>query len=430
MSDEKGWMRRFIPLWVGQLVSLLGSGLVQFALVWYLTQQTGSAVVLATATLVALLPDVFLGPFAGALVDRWNRKRVMILADSAVALATLGLVILFWTNDIQIWHIYVALFVRSLGGIFHWPAMQASTSLMVPEGQLARLAGINQALRGALNIAAPPLGALLMTLLPMYGVLAVDIVTAAIAVGILVLITIPQPKGHVSTLFTPKQLLKDVVEGARYMAGWPGALQLVGMAALINFVLAPSGTLMPLFVTKDLGGGVWHLGALDSAMGIGVVIGGLLLGVWGGFKRKVYTSLFGVIGIGVGVILMAAAPKSFFPLAIIAVVVMGMMSPIANGPLQAIMQSKVAPSMQGRVFTLINSLCTAMMPISMVVAAPVAEAVGVRGWYWLGGIITVLAGAVGWMMPQIRAMEDWQMPEVEPMAPAGSAPISAIEVTP
>jgi len=412
LTTEKGWMQRFLPLWIGQLVSLLGSGLVQFALVWYLTQQTGSAVVLATATLVALIPDVFLGPFAGALVDRWNRKRVMIIADGSVALATLGLVILFWTGAIQVWHIYVALFIRSLGGIFHWPAMQASTSLMVPEGQLARLSGLNQAVRGALNIAAPPLGALLMTLVPMYGVLAVDIFTAAIAIGILIFITVPQPAGHTETEVTPKQLFKDVAAGARYMARWPGALQLVGMAALINFVLAPSGTLMPLLVTKELGGGVWHLGALDSAMGIGIVIGGLLLGLWGGFKRKVYTSLFGIVGIGVSVMVLASAPVSMFAIAVIGVVLMGMMGPIANGPLQAMMQAKVAPNMQGRVFTLISALCTAMMPLSMVVAAPVAEWLGVRSWYWLGGILTVLAGAICWMMPKIRAMEDWQDPEI------------------
>ncbi len=412
LTTEKGWMQRFLPLWIGQLVSLLGSGLVQFALVWYLTQQTGSAVVLATATLVALIPDVFLGPFAGALVDRWNRKRVMIIADGSVALATLGLVILFWTGAIQVWHIYVALFIRSLGGIFHWPAMQASTSLMVPEGQLARLSGLNQAVRGALNIAAPPLGALLMTLVPMYGVLAVDIFTAAIAIGILIFITVPQPAGHTETEVTPKQLIKDVAAGARYMARWPGALQLVGMAALINFVLAPSGTLMPLLVTKELDGGVWHLGALDSAMGIGIVIGGLLLGLWGGFKRKVYTSLFGIVGIGVSVMVLASAPVSMFAIAVIGVVLMGMMGPIANGPLQAMMQAKVAPNMQGRVFTLISALCTAMMPLSMVVAAPVAEWLGVRSWYWLGGILTVLAGAICWMMPKIRAMEDWQDPEI------------------
>jgi len=427
LTSEKGWMQRFLPLWIGQLVSLLGSGLVQFALVWYLTQQTGSAVVLATATLVALIPDVFLGPFAGALVDRWNRKRVMIIADGSVALATLGLVILFWTGAIQVWHIYVALFIRSLGGIFHWPAMQTTTSLMVPGSQLSRLAGINQAVRGALNIAAPPLGALLMTLMPMYGVLAIDIVTAAIAIGILVLITVPQPVEHTTTEFTLKQLLKDVADGARYLASWRGAIELVAMAALINFVLAPSGTLMPLLVTQELGGGVWHLGALDSAMGIGIVIGGVLLGVWGGFKRKVLTTLSGVIGIGASVILLGTAPRSIFGLAVAGVVLMGVSSPIANGPWQARRQAKVAPNMQARVFTLMGSLVSVMMPISMVVAAPVAEWLGVRSWYLIGGALTIIAGVAGLVMPKIRHIEDWTDPNIETTSPivGGAIPVAA-----
>lgn len=165
-GNDSRWLRRFAPLWGGQAMSLLGSRLVQFALVWHLTVQTGSTAVLATATLVAMLPEVLLGPFAGALVDRWDRRKVMIFADAAVALTTLGLVLLFLTGRVEIWQIYAAMFLRSLGGAFHWPAMQASTSLMVPQKHLARLSGANQALQGLLSIAAPPLGALLLGLMP------------------------------------------------------------------------------------------------------------------------------------------------------------------------------------------------------------------------------------------------------------------------
>ncbi len=157
---DSNWKRKFLPIWGAQLFSLLGSGLVQFALVWYITLETGSAAVLATATLIALLPDVLLAPFAGAYVDRLNRRVMMIVADSFIALSTLGLVLLFALDLIQIWHIFMVMFLRSLGGIFHWPAMQASTSLMVPDKHLSRFAGLNQAVRGGLNIVASPLGAL------------------------------------------------------------------------------------------------------------------------------------------------------------------------------------------------------------------------------------------------------------------------------
>ena len=154
---HSNWKIPFFAIWAGQAFSLIGSGLVQFALVWWLTSTTGSATVLATGTLVAILPGVVLGPFAGALVDRWNRRIVMMAADGFIALATLGLAVLYALGAMQIWHVYVIMFLRSLGGASHWPAMQASTSLMVPEEHLARVAGLNQTMQGALNIVAPPI---------------------------------------------------------------------------------------------------------------------------------------------------------------------------------------------------------------------------------------------------------------------------------
>ena len=211
---ESNWKRTFFLIWTGQAFSLLGSSLVQFALVWWLTQKTGSATVLAAATFVALLPSVFLGPFVGALVDRWNRRIVMIAADGMVALATAALVILFWLDIAQVWHVYVVLFVRSLTGTFHFPAMQASTSLMVPDKHLSRISGLNQALRGILNIAAPPLGALLIGLIPMAAVMAIDIVTAAIAILPLLFVSIPQPQqANPSEAVTPTTVLRDVAAG-------------------------------------------------------------------------------------------------------------------------------------------------------------------------------------------------------------------------
>ncbi len=187
------WKRRFFTIWTGQAVSLFGSTLVQFALVWWLTKETGSATILATATLVALLPQIFLSPIAGALIDRWNRRRVLIIADGAIALFSLGLAVLFLLGKEQVWQIYVIMFIRSLGGAFHWPTMQASTSLMVPDSQLSRVAGLNQALQGAMSIVAPPLGALLLSALPMYGIILIDVVTACFAITPLFFIPIPQP---------------------------------------------------------------------------------------------------------------------------------------------------------------------------------------------------------------------------------------------
>lgn len=200
------WLRNFLPMFIGQVVSLLGSSLVQFALVWYVTRQTGSATVLAAATTAALLPQILLGPFVGALVDRWNRKRVMIFADLAVALATAVLAALFAFNLVQIWHIIAILFIRSLAGIFQGPAKTASISLMVPKESLIRLGGINQAVSGLIDTFSPALGALLMELLPIQGVLAVDIVTAAIAILLMLFfVKVPQPAATIGKeKVTPK----------------------------------------------------------------------------------------------------------------------------------------------------------------------------------------------------------------------------------
>ena len=406
---EQKWMRKFIPIWSAQIFSLLGSGLVQFALVWWITQKTGSAAYLAMGTFVAILPEVLIAPFSGALVDRLNRRRVMILADGLVAFITLILAVLFAFDVVQIWHIFVAMFLRSVGGVFHWPAMQASTSLMVPEKHLSRVAGINQALRGSLNIVAPPLGALLMSALQFYQVIAVDVLTAIIAITPLFFIRIPQPiRSDAGVILTPKVLLKDVAEGFRYMKNWKGMLYLTLLAALLNFLLAPSGTLTPLMVTEHFQKGVWELSLVESCMGIGIVVGGLTLGVWGGFKNKMTTSLLGVVGLGIGVLLFGVAPTNMFWLGVASTALLGFMNPMANGPIFAIMQSKIAPEMQGRAMGALNSICMAMMPLSMLVVAPVAEFLGLRVWYWVGGSLTILLGLAAFFIPSVIELDKTQ----------------------
>jgi MFS transporter, DHA3 family, macrolide efflux protein len=406
IEKKNPWLKKFLPIWSAQIFSLLGSGLVQFALVWYLTRETGSTTILAMATFVAVIPDVIIAPFAGPLVDRWNRRLVMIAADGVIALITLGLAILFALGKVQIWHIFVALFLREVGSVFHWPAMSSSTSLMVPDEHLSRVAGINQAIHGALNIIAPPLGALLMTLLPFYQVIMVDIVTAIIAITPLVFIRIPMPvRKDRDEAFTGKMFMRDLVEGFRFVKSWPGIMMLTLVAAFINFVLAPSGTFLPLLVTQHFGKGVWELSLLESCIGFGVIVGGLLLGVWGGFKKRIVTSMIGVIGLGVGVLLVGIAPSNLFFLAVVGMVVLGVMNPIANGPLQAIMQSKIPPEIQGRVMSLTGAICTAMMPLSMLVSAPIANALGLQFWYWVGGGATILMGIVALLTPTLMNLE-------------------------
>lgn len=406
-GNNKKWLLQFGPIWLGQAFSLLGSSLVQFALVWHLTVQTGSTAVLATATLVALLPQVLLGPFAGALVDRWDRRKVMIIADGAVALTTLALVGLFSADLIEVWHIYAAMFLRSLGGAFHWPAMQASTSLMVPKEHLPRLAGANQALNGMINIAAPPLGALLLSLIPIQSVLAIDIGTALVAILPLFFIAIPRPiRSDAGEMVTPATVWRDVRTGLRYVSTWPGMLAILMMASIINFLLNPAFSFLPLLVTRHFNGGAIELGWLESGFGIGMITGGLLLGIWGGFRKKITTSMVGLIGMGAGILAVGLAPGNGYWVALGGLALTGFMNPLVNGPLFSLLQTKVEPEMQGRVFTLVGSLSAAMSPLGMLFAAPVAEWLGIQSWYIIGGIATALMGVAGFMIKVVYTIDD------------------------
>ncbi len=400
------WASRYYTIFAGQALSIFGSGLVQFALVWYLTQKTGSATVLAFATLAAVLPETLLSPIAGALVDRWNRRRIMIFADIFIAAATVMLAILFATGLIQVWHIYAILVIRAVGGIFHYSAMNASTALLVPSDQLQRVSGINQTLRASINIVAPPTGALLLGILPLQGVMFIDVLTALVGITPLLFFMIPQPIREVDENGNHKtSVLQDMKEGFVYITSWRGLMAICVLALMANFLLTPTGSLMPLLVTKHFGLGALQFGLMDSIWAFGMVCGGLILGVWGGFKKKIATSMLGLIGIGLGILIVGFAPANMFWLAVVGMTLSGLMNPITNGPLGAIIQSTVKPEMQGRVMGVIVSLATLMTPLSLAIAGPVSDAIGIRTWYWVSGLVCLLMGVGSFFMPVIMNVE-------------------------
>lgn len=383
------WLANFLPMFVGQIFSLLGSSLVQFALVWYVTKLTGDASVLATASTAALIPNILLGPFVGALVDRWNRKRVMIYADLIVALATAILALLFATNQIEIWHIYLILFVRSLAGIFQGPAKTASISMMVPKSQLTRLGGINQAVQGLIDTFSPALGALLIEILPMQGVLAVDVITAALAVLLLIFfVKIPQPPAVSSDeTVTPKSILADVRYGFKYILNWKGLLIIILIASMLNMFLAPTGNLQPLLITEFFQKGARELAWMQVAMGAGAIVGGLILGVWGGFRRKVINSMLGIVGISLGTLTIGMLPQSGFWFTVVLSCFIGLSSSLTNGSLGPLLQTKVPPQVQGRVFTVLTSLSLGMMPVGLYLSAPIAKHFGIQATYLAAGVL-------------------------------------------
>ncbi|WP_299945049.1 MFS transporter [uncultured Microbulbifer sp.] len=405
-------MRPFFILWIGQALSFLGSQTVQFAIIWWLTAETGSATVLATASFFGLLPPIIMGPFAGALVDRWNRKRVMLAADAMVAVTSLGLVVLFAMDLASIGAVFAALLIRAIGATFHSPAMLASTTLMVPERHLTRIQGINQMLEGGMLVIAASLGSLLVATLSMKGIMLVDVFTALIAILPLLFITVPQPER------TPEQTAQEeadavgpvqrtflnVGEGLRYLRNRPGHMGIVGIAMGVNMLLIPAFSLLPLLVSEELSGTAIDLAWINSAFGVGAIIGGILLGIWGGFKRRVVTTLVGLILMGGASLAVGIAPTVLA--AVAAMFAVRVIVTLVNGPIQAVLQATVAPDFQGRIFTLVGSLAGITAPVGLLLAAPIAELVGVRAWYIAGATACFLMGAIGFALPAVLKIED------------------------
>lgn len=410
------WAAPFFTIWSGQALSLVGSRIGGFALVWWLTQASGgSATILAAASLVAMLPEVLLGPIVGALVDRWSRRRVMILADSLVALFSAALGVMAWAGTLRIWHIYLIMFIRALGGTFHWAAMQAATSLMVPKTQLARVSGMNQTLQGILKIATPPLGALAMNTLPLYVIMGIDVGTAIFAVAPLFFVQVPEPKQRARAPENPLvSLIADIKEGFAYIWHWTGVFIVMIVASLLNAVLNPAFSLMPILVTRHFNKGALELGWLESAWGAGMVAGGIILSAWGGFKRRILTSMMGLIGASVFFVLLGLAPSSAFWLAVIAMFGAGFMNPLMNGPFLAVLQDVVPPELQARTFTVIASLSGLATPLGMAIAGPLSDTWGVQVWFVIGGVFSLLMGIGLRVVPAVYHLEDGRVRTTEP----------------
>jgi len=404
---KPSWPWTFFPIWIGQAFSLVGSSIAHFGLVWWITEQTGSATVLAMAGLAAMLPGILLGPLAGVLVDRWNRKTVMMLADATSALLAGLLAYLFWMNSLHAMHIYVILFLRSLAGTLHFTAMTASTTLMVPRMYLTRIAGANQTLRGITDIVSPPIGALLVSSVPLQYVMLIDVVTAIFAILPLFLVYVPQPEQSLGTRKenTFSHLWRDMVTVGRFIWGWSGLMIICLLAALTNFLVAPAFQLLPLTIKAHFGGGPLELGWANTAWGIGTVLGGMILGVWGGFQRRIITILGGLAGFGAGILIVGITPSHLLGLALSALFVAGVLNAMCNASAIALMQDLIPAQMQGRIFSLVSSFTGLMMPLGMAIAGPLSDHLGYQFWYLLGGVLSIAAALIGFSIPSVVHLE-------------------------
>jgi len=385
------WKRIFFPFWLSQLLSVFGSMLVQFTLIWWLTEKSGSAAVLMTASLFGLLPELIIQPFAGAIIDRINRKTVIIVADTAIAAASLVLALLFILERVDIWMIYGIMVLRGIGGAFHFPAEQASIAMMVPEKQLARIAGFNQAAHGILNIIAAPIGALVLTFIDIEGALLVDTLSAVVAITIVLFTSIPRQEklpekgtGWIRTTLT------DLRDGFRYLLGWKGLFILNIIVFIFKMASVPSFSLIPLFIYQELLGNVSHFSMIEVAFGVGLIVGGFFLSVWGGFKKRIFTLILGGIGTGVGFFLMGLLPLGAVLFMVPVAIIMGFMVSLLDGPLMAIIQSRVESTYHGRVITLFNTIGGISGPLGLALAGMMSEKIGLRFRFIASGVLIML----------------------------------------
>lgn len=400
------WKLRFFSVWTGQHLSLLGSRASQFAVVWWLARETGSATVLAVAGILAMGPDVLLKPVAGVCIDRWSRRRVMVLADGANALISLVMAWLFWIGAMEVWHVYVAAFLRSVGTAFHTPAMEASTALMVPEDQLSRASGFNQTMFGLRFMAGPALGALLIETVSFQGAMLADALTALPALITLVFVAIPRPQPPATPDHPEPSVWAGLREGVQFVMGWRGLGWLLAAYFVSHLAVVPALTMFPLLTTDHFGGDATDYSILEAALGAGLVIGGLLLTAWGGFRRRVFTFLLGMGCFGASCFLIAAAPGHLFWLAVVGSFCMGLANPFADGSFMAILYGAVPPRLQGRVLSLAFSACQASMPLGLAIAGPFVDSVGLMPLYWVSGALTVAAALLLLLVPSVRRIQE------------------------
>ncbi len=371
MAPKPKGMRAFILVWIGQLFSMIGSQMTHFAMGIWAWDTTGQATPLAMVGFFSLAPLIVFSPIAGVLVDRWNRKLVMALSDIGAGLVTAAILVLLLTNRLEIWHLYLTGAVGGIFGAFQWPAYSAAISLMVPKKHYARTSGMISMAGSGVGIIAPILAGFLLPLVGISGIIAIDLVTLAIALMFLSIVLIPEPKRKQIDR-AKGAFLRELIYGFRYLFDRPSLLYLQLMFFMGNLFFSVGYTLLTPMVLASTGGNATILGSVQSAGAIGGLAGGLILTAWGGPKKKVNGVIFGWIASGLlGMALMGLGRALPYWLAAHFLIIL--ITPLINGANQAIWQSKIAPEVQGRVFSVRRFIAQITVPISMAAAGPLAD---------------------------------------------------------
>ena len=388
---NNNWKRTFTIIWSGQFFSILTSSLVNFAIIIWLSLQTGSAEILAYAAIAGMLPQTVIGPFTGALIDRWNRKRIMMLADTFIALCTLILALLFWFDKAELWHIFALLALRSVGSSFHMPAMQASVPLLAPSDQLTRIAGINQIIASVSQIAGPALGAMMITIWDIEYVLIFDVAGALIAVSSLFFVNIPNPE---KTENSERHFLKEMKEGAMVVLRNKGLSLVFLYSIIILFFIIPISVLFPLMTIDYFNGTGFQAGIIEAIWSVGALAGGAVMGA------KVYkVNRVGLINwsyILLGAAFMASgmlSPNGFLWFAVFTGL-SGIAGAVYNSAFTGLVQTKIDPAALGRVFSTFYAIALLPSMLGLIGIGSIADSIGLNTSFIISGLIIIIVGII------------------------------------
>ncbi len=407
-NTNKHWKRGFLTIASGQAVSLIGSSAVQFAVIWWLASKSNSPMVMSLAGLMAFLPQMILGPFVGVWVDRWKRKTVIICADLFVGLAATVFAVCFLLGEPPFWSACLVLGVRSLGGVFHTPAIQAAIPMLVPKEELVRANGWSQFLQSGSFMLGPVIGAAMYAALPLPVILLTDLVGAVIASSTVAVVKIPEPE---KTSQEKPHFWREMKRGGRVFVQDRKLLLVTIFCCLAMVFFMPLATFYPLMTSTHFQATAWHASLVELLYAVGMMVCAVLVSMFGKIKNKFAAVHLGLLGLAVSVFVCGILPRdmSYFWIFTIACALMGASGNLYNIPYVAYMQETIPHEAQGRAFSLMGSLMSFAMPVGLIVAGPVAEKFGVAFWFFVSGIALFMITGVSALLTLRRA----DQPQVE-----------------
>ena len=386
---NKEWKKNIILFLASQTISLFGSSLVQYAIMWHITLTTQSGVMMTIAIICGFLPTLFLSPFAGVWADRYNRKTLIMLSDSIIALSTLVLAILFLMGYGSLWLLFVTSAIRSLGAAIQIPAIGAFLPQIVPEDKLTKVNATNGSIQAMVMLVSPMLSAALLTMATIETIFFIDVITAAIAVLVLFLF-LHVPVHAKAQAKQTTSYFSDMREGFTYIRNHEYIKRFFLFCAVFFFLAAPVAFLTPLQVARSFGSDVWRLTAIEITFSLGMMVGGVIMASWGGFKNKIHSMTLSTLVIGAGTFALGVIPIFWIYLTIMGLV--GIAMPIFNTPSMVLLQEKVDSDFLGRIFGVFGMIASSMMPLGMLLFGPIADIISIE-WLLIGtGLLLFIQG--------------------------------------